>query len=79
MAQDELGHAQVLAALHANEFVGDDKRAARITLDDPLTHPATVVEYDRRRWLVAPYGQVSWVRNARADGRGTRLGTSGPW
>jgi deazaflavin-dependent oxidoreductase (nitroreductase family) len=37
----------------------------------PLTHPATVVEQDGRRWLVAPYGQVSWVHNARAAGRVT--------
>ena len=35
----------------------------------PLTHPATVVEENGRRWLVSPYGQVSWVRNARASGR----------
>ena len=34
-----------------------------------LTHPATIVEHDGKRWLVAPYGPVSWVRNARADGR----------
>jgi deazaflavin-dependent oxidoreductase (nitroreductase family) len=37
----------------------------------PLTHPATVVEHDGRRWLVAPYGTVSWVHNARAAGRVT--------
>jgi deazaflavin-dependent oxidoreductase (nitroreductase family) len=35
----------------------------------PLTHPATVVEQEGRRWLVAPYGAVSWVHNARAAGR----------
>ena len=35
----------------------------------PLTHPATVVEHDGRLWLVAPYGAVSWVHNARAAGR----------
>jgi deazaflavin-dependent oxidoreductase (nitroreductase family) len=35
----------------------------------PLTNPATIVEHDGKRWLVAPYGPVSWVRNARADGR----------
>jgi deazaflavin-dependent oxidoreductase (nitroreductase family) len=35
----------------------------------PLTHPATVVQNEERRWLVAPYGAVSWVRNARAAGR----------
>ena len=37
----------------------------------PLTHPVTVVEGDGRRWLVAPYGPVSWVHNARAAGRVT--------
>jgi deazaflavin-dependent oxidoreductase (nitroreductase family) len=37
----------------------------------PLTHPATVVDQDGRRWLVAPYGEVSWVHNARAAGRVT--------
>jgi deazaflavin-dependent oxidoreductase (nitroreductase family) len=35
----------------------------------PLTHPVTVVQHDGRRWLVAPYGPVSWVHNARAAGR----------
>lgn len=42
----------------------------------PLTHPATVVSRDGRRWLVAPYGAVSWVHNARAAGRVT-LGRRG--
>jgi deazaflavin-dependent oxidoreductase (nitroreductase family) len=41
-----------------------------------LTHPVTVVDYDGRRWLVAPYGPVSWVHNARAAGR-VRLGRRG--
>lgn len=35
----------------------------------PLTHPVTMVEHDGRRWLVAPYGPVSWVHNARAAGQ----------
>jgi deazaflavin-dependent oxidoreductase (nitroreductase family) len=35
------------------------------------TNPVTVVEHDGRRWLVAPYGPVSWVHNARAAGRVT--------
>ena len=35
----------------------------------PLTHPVTMVEHDGRRWLVAPYGPVSWVHNARTAGR----------
>jgi deazaflavin-dependent oxidoreductase (nitroreductase family) len=35
------------------------------------TTPVTLVEQDGRRWLVAPYGPVSWVHNARAAGRVT--------
>jgi deazaflavin-dependent oxidoreductase (nitroreductase family) len=31
-------------------------------------NPVTLVEHDGRRWLVAPYGPVSWVHNARAAG-----------
>lgn len=37
----------------------------------PRTTPVTLVEADGRRWLVAPYGPVSWVLNARAAGRVT--------
>lgn len=37
------------------------------------SNPVTVVEHDGRRWLVAPYGPVSWVHNARAAGRVTLL------
>lgn len=37
----------------------------------PLTTPVTLVESGGRRWLVAPYGEVGWVRNARAAGRVT--------
>jgi hypothetical protein len=29
------------------------------------------VEEGGRRWLVAPYGEVAWVRNLRAAGRAT--------
>ncbi len=35
------------------------------------TNPVTIVERHGRRWLVAPYGAVSWVHNARAAGRVT--------
>ena len=31
-------------------------------------NPVLVVEHDGRRWLVAQYGAVSWVHNARAAG-----------
>ena len=37
----------------------------------PRTNPVTLVESAGRRWLVAPYGPVSWVFNARAAGRVT--------
>jgi deazaflavin-dependent oxidoreductase (nitroreductase family) len=37
----------------------------------PRTNPVVPVEHDGRRWLVAPYGAVSWVHNARASGRVT--------
>ena len=33
--------------------------------------PVTLVEEGTNRWLVAPYGEVSWVRNARAAGQVT--------
>ena len=33
--------------------------------------PVTLVEDGAARWLVAPYGEVGWVRNARAAGRVT--------
>jgi deazaflavin-dependent oxidoreductase (nitroreductase family) len=33
------------------------------------TVPVVPVEHDGKRWLVAPYGPVAWVRDARASGR----------
>jgi deazaflavin-dependent oxidoreductase (nitroreductase family) len=35
------------------------------------TTPVTLIEEGGQRWLVAPYGEVNWVRNARAAGRVT--------
>jgi deazaflavin-dependent oxidoreductase (nitroreductase family) len=37
----------------------------------PLSTPVTLVEEGDARWLVAPYGDVAWVRNARAAGQVT--------
>ena len=37
----------------------------------PRTTPVTLVEEPDGTWLVAPYGPVSWVLNARAAGRVT--------
>jgi deazaflavin-dependent oxidoreductase (nitroreductase family) len=41
------------------------------TTGQPHTTPVVPVQTDRGRWLVAPYGEVGWVRNARAAGRVT--------
>jgi len=46
----------------------------------PMSTPVTLVEEGETRWLVAPYGDVGWVRNTRAAGqitlsRGTRSET----
>jgi deazaflavin-dependent oxidoreductase (nitroreductase family) len=35
----------------------------------PRTTPVTLVESDGERWLVSPYGTVSWVNNVRASGQ----------
>ncbi len=32
------------------------------------TTPVTLVQEKERRWLVAPYGNVAWVQNARCAG-----------
>ena len=31
--------------------------------------PVVLVEEGKSRWLVAPYGEVDWVKNARASGK----------
>jgi len=45
---------------------------------EPRSNPVTIVASNGRRWLVAPYGVVPWVLNARAAGTVTlsRRGTS---
>lgn len=37
----------------------------------PRSTPVRLVESDAGRWLVAPYGAVSWVHNVRAAGEVT--------
>lgn len=37
----------------------------------PRTNPVILVKQGKQRWLVAPYGAVSWVLNARAAGQVT--------
>lgn len=45
---------------------------------EPRSNPVTIVKSNGARWLVAPYGVVNWVRNARASGEVqiSRRGTS---
>ncbi len=45
-----------------------------------LAPPVTLIEEEGQRWLVAPYGEANWVRNARVAGRVTlsRGGRSQP-
>ncbi|MGR0220078.1 nitroreductase family deazaflavin-dependent oxidoreductase [Agromyces sp. ZXT2-6] len=38
------------------------------TSGQPRSTPVTAIEHGGARWLVAPYGAVSWVRNVRASG-----------
>ncbi|MGI8404128.1 MAG: nitroreductase family deazaflavin-dependent oxidoreductase [Thermomicrobiales bacterium] len=37
----------------------------------PHSTPVTLVEEGNRRWLVSPYGEVNWVKNARSAGEVT--------
>ena len=37
----------------------------------PRSTPVILVEEEHKRWLVAPFGVVSWVYNARAAGKVT--------
>ena len=34
----------------------------------PRSNPVTLIEEGEHRWLVSPYGNVSWVYNAKASG-----------
>lgn len=44
----------------------------------PRTTPVSLIGHQGRRWLVAPYGEVGWVRNLRAAGEAglRRAGTA---
>lgn len=38
---------------------------------EPRTAGVAIIEAEGRRWIWAPWGDVNWVRNLRAAGRGT--------
>ena len=37
----------------------------------PRSNPVTLIEEGEHRWLVSPFGNVSWVHNAKASGKVT--------
>jgi deazaflavin-dependent oxidoreductase (nitroreductase family) len=37
----------------------------------PRSTPVVLIEDESKRWLVAPFGEVSWVHNAKAAGKVT--------
>ncbi len=62
-----------LAPRHTYLLTVQGRRTGRL-----YSTPVTLVEDGGQRWLVAPYGEVAWVRNARASrevtlSRGKRL------
>jgi deazaflavin-dependent oxidoreductase (nitroreductase family) len=38
---------------------------------EPRTAALAIIERNGRRWVWSPWGEVNWVRNLRASGRGT--------
>ena len=38
---------------------------------NPYSMPVALIEHPDARWLVSPYGEVNWVKNARANGEVT--------
>ncbi|CAA9539243.1 MAG: hypothetical protein AVDCRST_MAG59-659 [uncultured Thermomicrobiales bacterium] len=41
------------------------------TSGQPRTTPVTILKWGSERFLQSPFGEVDWVRNLRAAGRGT--------
>ena len=37
----------------------------------PYSLPVALIEKPESRWLISPYGEVNWVKNARAAGEVT--------
>ncbi|MBE3560719.1 MAG: nitroreductase family deazaflavin-dependent oxidoreductase [Ktedonobacteraceae bacterium] len=70
---DRIGDALFMALLRAGVKIGTmslltvrGRKSGR-----PHTVPVLLVEQEGKRWLVAPYGEVQWVRNIRAAGTAT--------
>ena len=79
MATYKVGRAEKIANLAAKLMVRAGMGPGRIHLltvvgrktGRSFTTPVTILESEAGRWLVAPYGTVAWVKNARASGRVT--------
>jgi deazaflavin-dependent oxidoreductase (nitroreductase family) len=52
-----------MAGRHTYVLVVRGRKTGRV-----YTTPVTLIE-NGQRWLVSPYGEVAWVRNARAAGQ----------
>ena len=53
-----------------------DRRLYLLTVRDQETgrlysRPVTLIRHDGSRWLVSPFGEVRWIRDARAAGEVT--------
>jgi deazaflavin-dependent oxidoreductase (nitroreductase family) len=67
---DRIGDALFMALLRAGVKMG---AMSLLTVrgrksGQPHTVPVLLVEQEGKRWLVAPYGAVQWVRNIRVAG-----------
>ena len=38
---------------------------------NPYSLPVALIEHPGSRWLISPYGEVNWIKNARAAGEVT--------
>ena len=70
---DRMEAAVITTLLHAGVKLGT---TSLLTVrgrksGQPHTVPVLLVEQDGKRWLVAPYGVVQWVRNIRVAGTAT--------
>ena len=79
MTTYKVGRLEKVANLAAKFFVragiGSDKTYLLTVVGRntgrPHTTPVTVLVRDGERWLVGPYGNVAWAKNARACGQVT--------
>lgn len=70
---DRIENALLIALLRAGVKMGT---TSLLTVrgrksGQPHTVPVVLVEQNGKRWLVAPYGVVQWVRNIRVAGTAT--------